>query len=43
MERVTDHSLNIAEHVFYVVEGSDMRQISSDRLADIANKYRDIL
>jgi phosphate transport system protein len=43
MERVTDHSLNIAEHVFYVVEGSDMRQISSERLADIANKYREIL
>lgn len=43
MERVTDHSLNIAEHVFYVVEGSDMRQISSARLADIANKYREIL
>jgi phosphate transport system protein len=43
MERVTDHSLNIAERVFYVVEGSDMRQISSERLADIANKYREIL
>jgi len=43
MERVTDHSLNIAEHVFYVVEGSDMRQISSERLADIANKYRETL
>jgi phosphate transport system protein len=43
MERVTDHSLNIAERVFYVVEGSDMRQISSERLADIANKYREVL
>lgn len=41
MERVTDHSLNIAEHVFYVVEGSDMRQISSERLAEVTSKYRD--
>jgi phosphate transport system protein len=41
MERVTDHSLNIAEHVFYVVEGSDLRQISSERLAEITEKYRE--
>lgn len=41
MERVTDHSLNIAERVFYVIEGSDLRQISTERLADIAAKYKD--
>lgn len=39
MERVTDHSLNIAEHVFYIVEGSDMRHISAERLAEVTNKY----
>lgn len=41
MERITDHSLNIAEHVFYVVEGSDMRQVSGERLNEIASKYQD--
>lgn len=39
MERVTDHSLNIAEHVFYIVEGTDMRHISPERLAEVTNKY----
>jgi phosphate transport system protein len=39
MERVTDHCLNIAEHVFYIVEGSDMRHISAERLAEVTNKY----
>jgi phosphate transport system protein len=39
MERVTDHSLNIAEHVFYIVEGSDLRHVSAERLAEVTNKY----
>jgi len=39
MERVTDHALNVAEHVFYVVEGSDLRQISPERLAQVTDKY----
>lgn len=39
MERVTDHCLNIAEHVFYIVEGSDLRHISSERLAEVTSKY----
>ena len=42
MERVTDHCLNVAEHVFYIVEGSDMRHISSERLAEVTNKYGEL-
>lgn len=41
MERVTDHALNIAEQVLYVVEGTDIRQISTERLAVIIEKYSD--
>lgn len=39
MERVTDHALNIAEYVFYVVEGEEMRQISTERLHELSQKY----
>jgi phosphate transport system protein len=41
MERVTDHSLNIAEYVFYVIEGEEMRQVSSERLNELVQKYQD--
>jgi phosphate transport system protein len=41
MERVTDHALNIAEYVFYVIEGEEMRQISTERLHELAKKYQE--
>jgi phosphate transport system protein len=39
MERVTDHALNIGEYVFYVIEGEEMRQISTERLHELSEKY----
>jgi len=38
LERIGDHTCNIAEHVVYLVRGRDIRHGNLDELADVLGK-----
>jgi phosphate transport system protein len=39
--RITDHVVNLAESIVYLVEGRDVRNMDSDKLGDFLDGVRE--